>query len=315
MLKGIIGVILEGFMGLTGRIFKIQRHSLHDGPGIRTTVFLKGCPLRCAWCFNPESQASESEIIHYEEKCIGCNACMNVCPSDAIIGEAIGKHIDRTRCTHCLACADACLASAMKAYGKDMATEDVLEEVLKDKVFYKSDGGVTLSGGDALMQPDFSAELLSRCKESGLNTAIETCGYGDADKLRKILRYTDHTMFDIKVMDEEKHIAFTGVSNKIILENAKIAARESREMKVCVPVIPGCNDDDKGLEQIARFVSRELGSVSGVLLHPYNLAGVSKYQRLSRNYQLQNTVAPTDEEMKGHARVFEKYGIPVSIGG
>ena len=133
---------------------------------------------------------------------------------------------------------------------------------------------------------------MSRCKENDLNTAIETCGYGDEDKLRQILRYTDHTMFDIKVMDEEKHIAFTGVSNKTILENAKIAAQESREMKVCVPVVPGCNDGDGELEQIAQFVNRELGDISGVLLHPYNLAGVSKYQRLSRYYRMKDIVAP-----------------------
>ena len=302
-------------MGVSGRVFKIQRHSLHDGPGIRTTVFFKGCELRCAWCFNPESHHAYPEVLFYKERCVSCGACAETCSSGAIDLSSFSDRIDRLRCTSCMECAEVCIPHALKAYGWDCSSGDILAAVLRDRVFYRDKGGVTLSGGEVLRQAAFAADILRLCKENGINTAIETCGFGSGDALKEILRYTDLTLFDLKCMDDDMHRRFTGVSNKVILENVRIADRLSRELRICIPVIPSYNATAENMEATARFISSELKSVRLVQLHPYSQGGVSKYARLGRLYAPGDIKPPDDETLDPFRSIFASYGIDTQIGG
>lgn len=264
-----------------GVVFNIQKYSIHDGPGIRTTVFLKGCPLRCYWCQNPESQKKEPEIILFKDRCTLCGRCVAVCPSGASSLSVASSIIDRSKCTGCGKCVEACPNDARQLVGKYMTVDEVVEEVLKDVKFYQnSGGGVTLSGGDPIAQLGFALAILKRCKEAGLHTALETCGYTRWSTMEKLLKYTDLVLFDIKHMDSKKHIEGTRTPNSIILKNAKRIA-QLKPLKVRVPLIPGFNDSVEHISQLARFVRKELGFVDIELL-PYNKLGEVKYDRLDK---------------------------------
>ncbi|MCK5553508.1 MAG: glycyl-radical enzyme activating protein [Deltaproteobacteria bacterium] len=264
-----------------GVIFNIQRCSTQDGPGIRTTVFLKGCSLRCFWCQNPESQMAKPEIFLYKDKCTSCGRCVEVCLTGAnsLLGES--STIDRDECIGCGRCTEVCPNDARSLVGNQVTVDEVTEEVLRDKRFYEnSGGGVTLSGGEPTAQPEFALALLRRCKKERLHTVLDTCGYVSWPILKKLLRYTDLVLYDIKCIDSNKHYEATGVPNEIILENAKMIAQGKR-MSVRVPVIPGFNDSIQEVMAIAHFVKEELASVDIDLLH-YNKMGESKYQQLER---------------------------------
>lgn len=266
---------------LKGVVFNIQRYSIHDGPGIRTTVFLKGCPLRCYWCQNPESQRKQPEVFLDKDKCTLCGQCVAVCPSEASSLSATSSIIDRSKCIGCGKCAEVCPNGARKLVGGYMTVDEVMEEVLKDVSFYKnSGGGVTLSGGDPVSQPRFALAILQSCKEAGLHTVLDTCGYARWVTIERLLKYTDLVLYDIKHMDAARHRGGTGRLNSIILENAKRIAK-FKPMRVRVPLVPGFNDSAEEVRGIAHFVKKEIGLVD-IDLHPYNKLGEAKYERLDK---------------------------------
>lgn len=267
--------------GLKGIIFDIQRYSIHDGPGIRTTVFLKGCPLSCFWCQNPESQALEPVILFDRSRCTSCGQCITACPSGANSLTDEGIKIARGKCTGCGKCLEVCPNEARKLAGRYVTVAEVMEEVLRDRKFYeRSGGGVTLSGGEPTLQSEFALHILKKCQEAGLHTAMETCGYVPWQTLEKLLEFTDLVLYDIKCLDTKKHNKATGKPNDLIIANAKKIAR-SKEMRVRVPLIPGFNDSEEEVSELVRFVKKELGPLKIDLLS-YNKLGQDKYGRLER---------------------------------
>jgi len=266
---------------MKGIIFNIQRYSIHDGPGIRTTVFLKGCPLTCFWCQNPESQRLEPEILFDRTRCTSCGQCIVTCPSGSnALTDKVVK-IDRNKCTGCGQCVAVCPNQSRRLAGRSATVDEVMEEVLRDRRFYEnSGGGITLSGGEPSMQADFALELLRRCKEDRLHTALDTCGYTLRKTMQRLLEYTDLVLYDIKCLDPAKHIRATGKSNELILENAKKMAR-SKEMWIRVPLVPGFNDSEEEVRMILTFIKEELG-LTKTDLHRYNPLGEEKYERLDR---------------------------------
>jgi pyruvate formate lyase activating enzyme len=261
----------------TGIIFDIQRFSLHDGPGIRTTVFFKGCPLKCLWCHNPESINPEIELAFYPYKCINCGSCILVCPTGALQNDDLkGKKYDREICQFCWKCAEACPGEALKVQGKRYTVEEVLTEVLRDLPFYKqSGGGVTLSGGEPTFQFDFCLALLKACKENNISTALDTSGFVPWERLERLLPFVDIFLYDIKHMDSEEHKRLTGVPNEVILENLLKLDKTGKPIEIRIPIIPGYNDSEKNIEAVSNFI-KGLKSIKGVRLLPYHKLGLSK---------------------------------------
>lgn len=274
-----------------GVVFDIQRYSIHDGPGIRTTVFLKGCPLTCFWCQNPESQSREPEILFARNNCTGCGKCVTACAAGANTVSGSCAKVDRQKCKGSGRCAEVCPNDARRIAGKRMTVNEVMREVLKDiKIYEVSKGGVTLSGGEPTFQPDFALALLRQCKSAGLNTTLETCGYTSWEVLQPMLDYIDLVFLDIKHMDAASHKQGTGRSNDIILENAKRIAG-CKQMKVRVPLIPGFNDSLQAIREVALFVDALPNPVEMDLL-AYNNLGEGKYARLDKkgiNAQVQSS--------------------------
>jgi pyruvate formate lyase activating enzyme len=266
---------------MKGIIFNIQRYSIHDGPGIRTTVFLKGCPLACFWCQNPESQTLKPEILFERTRCTACGKCVTACPSAAntLMDQAV--RIDRTKCAGCGECVDVCPNQLRRLAGREATVDEVIEEVLRDRKFYESSGGgVTLSGGEPSTQANFSLELLRRSKKEGLRTALDTCGAASWKTMQTLLEYTDLVLYDIKCLDAAAHRKATGKPNELILENLKKIA-VSRETWIRLPLVPGFNDYEEEVRTILAFVKRELG-LTRIDLHRYNPLGEEKYARLDR---------------------------------
>jgi len=277
-------------MGESAVVFNIQRYSLHDGPGIRTVIFFKGCPLRCRWCCNPESQRAEREASYIPEQCIGrdaCGFCLDACGQDAVSFDGGKAVIDRAKCSNCLACAGVCPSKAIKIEGVEMSAADILNAAARDELFYDhGGGGLTVSGGEPLAQGSFLIELLRRAKESRINTAMETCGYGDYCVLSGAAGYLDSIMFDVKSLDREKHIAYTGVSNDVILSNfEKLCADFPRLKKIVrTPIIPRFNDNPDDMMDIARFLDGRRNVKFEALA--YHRFGEGKYRSLGRDYDM-----------------------------
>lgn len=266
--------------GTRGRVFDIKHYAVHDGPGIRITIFLKGCPLNCVWCHSPESQSMSSEILINQEKCIGCGNCVKACPVDAVKGP--GK-IDREACNACGACAEVCYANAIEIIGEEKTIEQVLAEVEKDReLLMVSGGGVTLSGGEPMAQPEFTIELLKHLKQKGYHTALDTSGYTPWVTLKQALEYTDLVLYDLKHMDSSKHQQYTGVKNELILENLDRISGHGKRIWVRVPLIPGVNDDEEHIKTLIEYV-RDL-NVERTFFLPYHEIGVPKYEALNRVY-------------------------------
>lgn len=264
-----------------GVIFDLQRYSIHDGPGIRTTVFFKGCPLRCFWCQNPESQRNQPEILLSQDNCASCGRCVTVCPTCASTLAEISSTIDRSRCVGCGKCVEVCPNKARTLVGRCVTVDEIMQEVMRDKKFYEnSGGGVTLSGGEPMAQREFALSILQSCKKAGLHTVLDTCGYTPWASMREILKYIDLVLYDVKCMDRKKHHEATGKSNDVILANAKRVAKH-KNMRVRIPIIPDFNDSVEEVKAILRFIRTELGLIDIDLL-PYNKLGESKHKRLGR---------------------------------
>ena len=293
-------------------VFNIQRFSIQDGPGIRTTVFLKGCPLRCLWCSNPESQNSFLEMGHRNTICIRCGRCVEICPVKASSMTEEGIKIDRELCTNCGKCIQSCVVGARRFYGEVMSVDQVFQEVKRDKDFYQdSGGGVTASGGEPLLHADFVAELLQCCWENDIHTCIETCGYADKDAWEKVLPYTNLVLFDLKLMDPITHHKWTGESNEKIVDSLKLVAGSGVPVMIRIPVIPGVNDSDKNMKESAKYI-RSLG-LKKVQLMPYHRYGASKYEILDRHYSLSELKPQSDKQLSEIINIFQTHDLDCEI--
>ncbi len=297
---------------LDGTVFNIQKFSVNDGPGIRTTVFLKGCPLNCIWCHNPESKLTQPEIFYDKEKCILCGKCGALCPTGSHIFDSNAHTFNRKTCTACGKCADICVATALDIAGKTYTVEQVLKEVLKDKMFYdNSGGGITLSGGEPMLQFDFSSELLKASKNAGLHTCMETCGFSKSENYQKIAQFTDIFLFDYKETNPAKHKEFTGVTNELILKNLFMLDSMGCKTILRCPIVPSLNDRQDHFEGIAK-VANSLKNVIEINIEPYHPLGQSKAMRLDKGYPLGDLDFPEKETVKAWEHIIaEKTNVPV----
>ncbi|MBQ8350721.1 MAG: glycyl-radical enzyme activating protein [Clostridia bacterium] len=292
----------------TATIFEIKRFAVHDGDGIRTTVFFKGCPLRCRWCHNPEGIGREAQLAFYAHKCISCGECLPACENGAH-GMQEGMHVfDRGACVACGACADHCLGNALTFFGKTVTISELMPLLLEDTDFYHtSGGGVTLSGGECLIQADFCAALLRELKHEGIHTAVDTCGFVSRTALNKVIPYTDIFLYDLKAYDEDVHIACTGQSNKIILENLTYLDACGKQIEIRIPYVPGYNADQ--MEKMATFLA-SLQQISRVRVLPYHNYAGSKYEALGMQSTLPADL-PTDEEIRAAEECLRAHGLRV----
>lgn len=296
---------------MNGRILNIKRFEIHDGDGLRTTLFLKGCPLRCKWCHNPESLSPKAELGFYADKCVSCGDCVSVCAAGAHkISDGVHT-FDREKCIACGKCEDECTFGALIFYGESASPSDILPKLLEDKEFYdNSGGGVTLSGGEPLMQADFTAELLKLLKENGVNTAVDTCLFASRESLEKVAPYTDTFLVDVKAIDRDVHKALTGQYNDIILDNIRYLDSIGKPMEIRIPYVPKQNAGE--IEKIAEFIA-SLHSVKGVRALPYHSLSSNKYASLEIDYTLdkENAPIPTALEAEDARKVLELHGINV----
>lgn len=299
---------------LRGVVFDIRRFSVHDGPGLRTTVFFKGCPLRCYWCHNPESQHRRLELLYWPERCIQCQSCVAACPQGAIHWERERLVMHDTKCTLSGACVRACYADARQIAGRYMTAAEVMSEIERDVSFYDSSGGgVTFSGGEPLLQADFLKALLEACRSAEIHTALDTSGFATWEILERVRPLVDLFLYDIKLMDPVRHRKYTLAFNLRILDNLQRLAGLGHNIVVRVPIIPGINDDLENLRATGAFTTG-LG-LSRIDLLPYHAAAMGKYERLHRAYRLPGLQTPSDERMLEIAHVFEGFDLQVHVGG
>ena len=313
------------FPVLTGIIARTDRSAVHDGPGVRTIVFFKGCPLRCVWCHSPETQSQRPQVVLHYERCLDCGACVAACAGGAVtVGRAFGPGstgigttthgVDRERCKVCGECTAVCPPGARAVVGRTVTVAEVVNDIERDSVFHdQSGGGVTLSGGEPLDQPIFVEALLKRCRERRIHTAVETCGFAPPRTLLAIARWTDLFLYDLKLMDHERHRQATGQSNRRILENLRLLCARHGNVRVRVPLIGGVNDDRANIRSLAGFLS-EL-PISDVDVLPYHAAGVAKYARLDRSYSLPESAVPTPASIERAVEMLSRSGLQVQIGG
>jgi pyruvate formate lyase activating enzyme len=286
---------------MKGVIFDIKYYAVHDGPGIRTTLFLKGCPLRCIWCHSPESQSATPQLSFYPEKCIDCRICVELCPKGAIIepGEIYSED-----CDLCGKCVTSCYSNAIQLIGRSITVEDALKLVKKDFSFYgRSGGGVTLSGGEPTAQPVFTLNVLKALNEENIHTALDTCGYTDKGILKKLLQYTDLVLYDLKHMNSIVHRELTGHGNEVILSNLKYVSEEPVDLWIRLPLIPGINDDNKNIEKTIEFI-KSLKKYDSIDILPYHRLGVSKYKTIKRKYDLMQTKTYDKDAL---LKIYEKF--------
>jgi pyruvate formate lyase activating enzyme len=312
---GELSLLSETAVLTKGIVFDIKKFSIHDGPGIRTTVFFKGCPLSCWWCHNPESQASEPELVFRESRCIRCGSCLEVCAQGAISWDGDVVSTAGERCTLCGDCVQVCYAEAREIAGQEMTVAQVMTEIERDIPFYdESGGGVTFSGGEPLFQLDFLLALLQACKEKEIHTAVDTCGFAPWKAFDDIREHVDLFLYDLKLMDDAKHRKFTGVSNELILRNLEMLSERGHDIFLRVPIVPGINDDDEHIRQIGTFAA-DLPHLNRVDILPYHHIALEKYKRLNKVYSLPEARPPSDERMTEIAQILEEFGLQVKTGG
>jgi pyruvate formate lyase activating enzyme len=301
---------------VNGRIFDIRRYSIHDGPGIRTAVFLKGCSLRCLWCHNPESVDPGPELMHWPGRCSRCYSCIKACPVGAVAKDAAGAVIiDRAKCDLCGKCAEACLYDAMQVVGREMSVEEVLGELERDKIFYdQSGGGVTLSGGDPLVQAGFAEAILDGCRSQGIHTALDTAGYSKNGILDRVAAKADLILFDLKCMDDARHRKFTGVSSTPIIDNLRRLAAGRTEVWVRIPLVAGVNDDDENTRRTIALLT-SLKTIKKVGLLPYHSGGLEKARRIGRESHFRKFETPSEERLAAIEAAFREAGFEVRRGG
>ncbi len=299
-----------------GIVFDIRRYAIHDGPGIRTTVFFKGCALSCWWCHNPESQDPSPEVVVRPGRCIRCGACVAACDRGAALLTPDGPDADRERCRDCETrlCAAVCYAEAREVAGRAVSVEEAAALAARDLPFYEeSGGGVTLSGGEPLLQHEFAAALLAALKARGIHTALDTCGHAPWEAIDRLRGDVDLFLYDVKLMDEARHRRYTGVGNRRILENLRALSEGGHRIVLRFPVIPGVNDDAANVGAVAAMAA-SLPRLDGVDLLPYHRSGVDKYLRLDRTYQLAQTEAPSGAALDAVAAAFTAAGVAVNPG-
>ena len=300
---------------MTGIVFNIQRFSVNDGPGIRTTVFLKGCPLHCKWCHNPESISPGSEIMLREDRCIRCGNCFAICEQHAVRQADGGFATDREICIQCGRCVDDCYSEARVLVGKEMTVIEVLAEVIKDVPFYdQSGGGVTFSGGEPLLQHEFLFSALQACKDRSIHTAVDTSGYGTPEVLEKVSPSVDLFLYDLKTLNDAKHRDFTRVPNRLILENLGRLVEWRKTIIVRIPIIPGINDSLEEIRNIGAYVE-SLKNIQEIDLLPYHTSGTEKYRRLGLDYPMEYAIQPSPESLEVMITELKKFVPRVVIGG
>jgi pyruvate formate lyase activating enzyme len=301
---------------MTGRVFDIKRYSIHDGPGIRTTVFFKGCPLRCLWCHNPEGIDLGPELMHWPSRCSRCYACVSACPPGAISKDASGAIvIDKKKCDLCGRCAEACLYDAMQIVGYETTIEGLVTEIEKDRIFYEqSGGGATFSGGDPLAQSAFLEKVLEALRSRGLRTAVDISGFAPNGVLDRIAARTDLVLYDLKIMDEAKHKELTGVSNGPILENLRRLAANGTEVWIRIPLLAGVNDDEKNIDGTIAFL-KSLKKIKNIGLLPYHSGGSEKARRLGKESCFKTFEAPSEARLAAIEAAFRSAGFNVQRGG
>jgi len=297
--------------GPVGSITDIRKFSTHDGPGIRTTVFFKGCPLRCKWCSNPETLKVYPELYFIEKRCNKFGACIKTCPQKAIYQDDKKTIIDRSLCNRCMQCIDVCPNGALQQIGREISVDEVMAECEKDIPFYGEDGGITLCGGEPLYQPEFAIAILQACKEKKLSTVLDTSGFGTPAVVEAILPLTDLVLLDIKHMDSQKHLEATGVPNNVILHNATLMANKVR-IRVSLPLIPGFNNSKDNLEKTAAF-SKSIGAES-VDINPIHALGAHKYQYLGLQSPYVGFKKVTQKDIEKAKNIFQSYGLGITIG-
>lgn len=299
---------------ISGTVFNIQRFSTHDGPGIRTTVFLKGCPLSCWWCHNPESKQAQPAVLYDGDKCLKCGLCATACLEGAISSVEGTPVLDSSHCVICGRCSKRCPAEALELVGKEMTVAEVLAEIEKDRIFFdESGGGVTFSGGEPLLQAEFLLPLLQSCRQRGIHTAVDTSGHAPWQVLSKASEFTNVFLYDIKHMDSMRHEDFTGVPNDLILENLKRLSAIHQDIRLRVPIIPGLNDDLENLLLTSRLAV-DLG-IFQVHILPYHSIGRDKYARIGEVYRLPDLAEPPPLSMEQIASELRSLGLSVKIGG